>query len=86
MEIINKVKEEMQKGNVIYGFRKCLKYLKLNEPKYVIIANNIPENMKKDIIDAVDDKSKIVEANLSSIELGRFLGKPFSISVIVIKK
>lgn len=86
MEIINKVKEEMQKGNVIYGFRKCLKYLKLNEPKYVIIANNIPENMKKDIIDAVDDKSKIVETNLSSIELGRSLGKPFSISVIVIKK
>ncbi|MEM5821064.1 MAG: ribosomal L7Ae/L30e/S12e/Gadd45 family protein [Candidatus Aenigmatarchaeota archaeon] len=86
MEIINKVKEEMQKGNVIYGFRKCLKYLKLNEPKYVIIANNIPENMKKDIIDSVDDKNKIVEVNLSSIELGRSLGKPFPISVAVIKK
>jgi len=86
MEIISEIKEEIKKGKAIYGFRKCLKYLKLNDPKLVIIAKNIPENMKNDIFSAVEDKKKIVQVDMSSIELGVSLGKPFPISVVVVKK
>jgi len=86
MEIINEIKSALEKNKVIYGYRKCLKYLKLNEPKLVIIAKNMPEEMKKDIISEVKDRTKIVEVEKSSIELGMSLGKPFPISVIVIKK
>lgn len=86
MEILNKIKEELKKGNVIYGFRRCLKYLKLNQPELVILAKNIPENMKEDIFSLVDDKKRVIELEINSINLGNALGKPFSISVLVIKK
>jgi len=86
MNIINEIKEAMEKKKVIYGFRKCIKYLKFNEPKLVIVAKSLPEEMKKDIIDEVKETSKIVEVDMNAIELGLSLGKPFPISVVVIKK
>ncbi|MEM0243447.1 MAG: ribosomal L7Ae/L30e/S12e/Gadd45 family protein [Candidatus Aenigmatarchaeota archaeon] len=86
MERISEIKEELKKGNVIYGFRKCLKYLKLKEPKLVIVTRDIPENMKGDILSSVMDKSKVIETEMNSIELGIALGKPFPISVLVVRK
>ena len=84
--IISEIKEAMEKDKVIYGFRKCIKYLKFNEPKLVIVAKSLPEEMKKDILDEVKEKSKVIEVNMNAIELGLSLGKPFPISVVVIKK
>jgi large subunit ribosomal protein L30e len=86
MEIEKIIKEAFENKKVIYGYRKAYRYLKNYEPKMVIIAKNMREDLKNDIISAVKDKSLIKEFNGSSIELGILCGKPFPISVIVIKK
>ncbi|MEM0480707.1 MAG: ribosomal L7Ae/L30e/S12e/Gadd45 family protein [Candidatus Aenigmatarchaeota archaeon] len=85
MEIEKIVKEAIKENKAIYGYRKAYKYLKNYEPKLVIIAKNMREDLKNDIISAVRNKNLIKEFNGTSIELGILCGKPFPISVIVIK-
>jgi large subunit ribosomal protein L30e len=86
MEIEKIIKEAFENKKVIYGYRKAYKYLKNYEPKLVIIAKNMREDLKNDIIASVKNKNLIKEFNGSSRELGILCGKPFPISVIVIKK
>ncbi len=83
-EISSEIKDLIEKGKAIYGMRKCLKYLKMNEPKKVIIASNIPENLKNDIYSLVNPK-KIEIFEGTSLEMGKAIGKPYSVCIIVIK-
>ena len=84
--IIKEVKEKLKKGKVILGYRKSLKYLKLNKPKFVIVAENAPEEIKKDIFFVLTDKNKLKVFKGTSIELGTLCGKPFPVSVLVVKE
>lgn len=86
MEIEKIVKEAISEKKAIYGYRKAYRYLKNYKPKLVIIAKNMREDLKKDIISAVKDKNLIKEFDGTSIDLGIICGKPFPISVIVIKE
>lgn len=84
--IIKLVKESLKSGKAILGYRESIKFLKLNKPKFVIIAENTPKEMKDDIYYVVDDKNKIKIFNGTSIELGTLCGKPFPVTTIVIKE
>ena len=81
-EILNANKS----GNIILGYRKCRKFIKLNKAKLLVIANNIPEKMKKEI----EHNAKIAGIKTEvfgkgSKELGVLCGKPYPVSVLVIK-
>jgi|YelNatPaOPRAMG01_1025707.scaffolds.fasta_scaffold03997_8 large subunit ribosomal protein L30e len=80
------IRSAVSKGDVIIGYRESIKYLKSNVPKLVVIANNIPERMRKDL----EDVSRVSGAKIEvfekdSVTLGVICGKPFPVSVLVIK-
>jgi len=86
MDLKEEIQKALKENNIIIGYRRSIKYIKTQKPRLVVIANNIPDNMRKEI----EHNSKISGANLemfngSSVDLGVFCGKPFPISVIVIK-
>ena len=82
MNLVEQVKDAVASGKAILGFKESIKYIKLNKPKLVVIANNIPEEMKKDIIST---KCKVEVFDGSSKELGTICGKPYPVSTVVIK-
>jgi len=82
MKLDEEIKKNLKEGKVIIGFKESLKYLKRNKAKMVIIANNIPEEMRKKLEISADN---IKIFNGSSKELGTLCGRPHPVSTIVIK-
>jgi large subunit ribosomal protein L30e len=86
MVTADEIRSAVSKGEAIIGYRRSLKYLKTNVPKLVVIANNIPEHMKRNIENALSvSKAKLEVFENDSVSLGVLCGKPFPVSVIVIK-
>jgi len=76
-----------QKEKMIIGSRKTIKYLKLGKIIKVYLANNVPEDILEDIIYyARLANAEVKKTDLSNVELGILLKKPFKISVIGILK
>lgn len=84
--ILDQLKDALNKKNVIIGSRRTVKYLKLGNVKLVLIAQDCPEIIKKDInYYAKMSKSKVEEFNGTAKQLGLFCGKPFPIATLAIK-
>ncbi|MEM1633599.1 MAG: 50S ribosomal protein L30e [Sulfolobales archaeon] len=77
------VKEIVRTGNIVIGFRRTLKMLRLGKLRAVIIARHIPENMFSEItyIARLSETPLIVFEG-GSVELGSLIGKPFPVSTI----
>jgi large subunit ribosomal protein L30e len=80
------LRNAVNEKNIIIGSKQTIKNLKLKKVKLVFIANNCPENLKKDI----DYYSKQTGIKVEMFEgtakqMGVFCGKPFSIAVLAIK-
>ena len=87
MTLAQIIQSALKSGNVIIGYKESLNFIKINSPKMVIMAKNIPESMREDIEhNAKLAKTEIKIFNGSSKELGVICGKSFPISTIVIKK
>jgi large subunit ribosomal protein L30e len=81
------IKKAVKEGKAIFGYRESLRFIKFNKPKLIVFSKNIPEKFKKSIEShAKINKIKIKSFDGTSSELGTFCGKPFPISVIVIKE
>jgi large subunit ribosomal protein L30e len=86
MAIVEDVQSAIKSGKAIIGYKESIKFIKTGSPKLVVIAKNIPENMKKEI----EYNTKISNIKLeifdgSSKDLGIICGKPFPVSTIAIK-
>lgn len=86
MGLVEDIQNAVKSGKVILGYRQALKLIKTGSPKVVVIAKNIPENMKK----TIEENAKIGNVEVktfdgSSIELGITCGKSFPVSTLVIK-
>jgi large subunit ribosomal protein L30e len=73
-------------GNIIVGYRQSRKFIKLDRAKVVVLASNVPEKIRKEI----EHNAKIAGIKVeifdkSSKELGVLCGKPYPVSVLVIK-
>lgn len=78
-----KLRKEIQKGRIVIGAKRTIKFIMNGKIKKVVIAKNCPEDLRNRII----YYSKIFEIELEEFdgdnkELGIFCGKPFSISVL----
>jgi len=82
MSVEEEVKKAVKEGRAILGFRRSLKYIKMNEAKLVVIAKNVPEEFKEKILSATKN---VKIFNGSSKELGIICGKPYPVSTVVIK-
>jgi large subunit ribosomal protein L30e len=79
------IKNAMEAKKIIMGYKKSLKFIKNNRPKMVIIANNIPEKIRKE----VENYTKVFNFEMKifdgdSKKLGMMCGKPYPVTTIVI--
>lgn len=86
MALTEDVQAAVKADKVVIGYRQSLKEIKSGSPKMVVISNNIPEDMKKNI----EQNSKAGKLDVktfdgTSTQLGVICGKSFPISTLVIK-
>ena len=80
------LRNAINENRVVIGTKQAIKNLKLKNAKLIIVANNCPENIKRDI----EYYSKLTGIKVENFDgtakqLGIFCGKPFSIAVLAIK-
>lgn len=86
-DFLNELKEALNKKNVVIGSRQAIRLLKTGELKSIIVSQNCPENIKKDINHYAKMRQMDVKKfNGDSKQLGILCGRPFSIATIAIKK
>lgn len=86
MDLAREIQAALKENKVIIGYKESIDFIKSNKPRLIVVAKNIPENMRKEI----EHNAKIFGLELvvfegSSKELGIICGKPFPISTLVIK-
>ncbi len=86
MSLTEEIQSAVKSKNAVVGFRNSVKTIKNGNPKLIVIANNIPPEMKKEIeADIKSGKIKIEVFDGSSKDLGVVCGKPFPVSTLVIR-
>jgi len=83
--MIEDLRNALKENKVILGSKRTIKYLKLGKVKMIVISNNCPENVKKDL----EHYTKLTGTKLENFDgtakqLGIFCGKPFSIATLAI--
>jgi len=85
--IEKEIKENVKKNNVIFGYKEVIKALKCSKLEKVIIASNAPERVKKDVeYNSRISGTKVEIFDKTNKDLGILCGKPFSVSVLGIKR
>jgi large subunit ribosomal protein L30e len=84
------LEEDIQNANkanrIVLGYRRSKKYIRMNDAEMVVLAKNAPEKIKKQIEhDAKIAEIKVETFGGGSKELGVLCGKPYPVSVLVIK-
>jgi large subunit ribosomal protein L30e len=84
--MLDEIREALKSNNIIIGSKRTIKNLKLGKVKKVIIANNCPEKIRKDIeYYAKLSGIEVKEFDGTAKQLGITCGKPFSIAALAIK-
>ena len=83
MDYLNELKSSVASKKVTIGSKETLRNLKSKKIKLVVIAQNCPEAVKKEIISCKGASNiGLEEFNGSAKQLGLFCGKPFHIAAI----
>jgi len=87
MKLEKLIKEKIKQDKVIIGYKTVIKLLKSARPEFVVLAANTPNDKKKMIeLNAKISKVQVKEYPKDGVDLGLLCGKPFSISVLAIKR
>ncbi len=83
--MLEDLKNALKENKVILGSKRTIKYLKLGKVRMIVISNNCPENVKKDL----EHYTKLTGIGLENFDgtakqLGIVCGKPFSIATLAI--
>ena len=80
------IQEALKSKKIVLGYRNSIKFIKVNTPKLIVISNNLPEALRKEMEqNAKVGKMKVEVFEGNSRELGTFCGKPFPVSALVIE-
>jgi len=86
MTITNDIQSAIKANKAIIGYKKTIKNIKTGDVKVIVMANNMPENMRKEIEhNAKISGTKVEIFSGNSKELGVVCGKPFPISAMAIR-
>ncbi len=85
MDLGRELRTAMKTGKIILGYKQTLKACMFGKAQLIIVANNAPERIKKEII----YYAKIAQVPVyifpgSSWDLGGLCGKPFMVSSLAI--
>ena len=77
----------LKEKKVVIGYKQVLRQIKIGNPKIIVYANNLP----KEKLEELEHNTKIgniktYKFSKDSIELGLVCKKPFSVSVLAIKR
>jgi large subunit ribosomal protein L30e len=80
------IQAALKSGKAIIGYKESIKFIKVSNPKLIVIAKNAPEKTRKEIeYNAKIGRTKVEIFEGNSKELGVICGKPFPVTTIVIK-
>ena len=86
MTVTEELQSALKKQHAILGYRESIKFIKLESPKLIVVANNIQEEKRKELEhNAKTAQTKIETFEGNSKELGTFCGVPYPVSVLVVK-
>lgn len=86
MTLVEDIQTAIKSDKIIIGYHESINYIKTNKPKLIVIANNLPNSIKREIeYNAKISGDKLEIFNGTSRELGVICGKPFPVSTLVIK-
>jgi large subunit ribosomal protein L30e len=85
MNLVKTIQEAIKNKKAIIGYRESIKYLKMNKAELIVIAENSPERIKKEIEHIAKIENIKLEKFKTSKELGIICGKPFPVTTLVIK-
>lgn len=86
MTVQEMIQAALKSKNIVIGYRDSIKFIKVNAPKLIVISNNLPQSLRKEIEQNAQVSNMKVEIfNGDSKQLGIFCGKPFPVSTLVIK-
>lgn len=74
-----------QTGEITLGFKTTREAASDSRAKVVVLARNMPEEARDDVVSAADDAGvPILEFEGTNVELGPAFGKPFAVSAAAI--
>jgi len=83
VSIEKELKGLIRSGKYYLGVERTLKSIMLSKVKMVIIADNMPKNIRKKIEMLTEHNNiPLYVFNGTSVELGALIGKPFKVSAI----
>ena len=87
MNLTVTIQDAVKTNKVILGYRETIRFIKVNSPKLIVMARNIPEKMKDEIEHNVHvSGTKMETFEGTSKELGIICGKEFPISALVVRE
>jgi len=86
MTLTTDIQSAVKSDRAVFGYKRTIKNIKTGDAKLIVMANNIPDNMRKEI----EHNAKIAGIEMevfsgSSKELGVTCGKPFPVSAMAIR-
>lgn len=70
-------------GKIVVGFNSTIRKAKLGQLKFIVIAFNAPESIKRDVAYyAKLSGISVIEFPGSSKDLGTLIGKPFAVALM----
>ncbi|MBI4009902.1 MAG: 50S ribosomal protein L30e [Candidatus Aenigmarchaeota archaeon] len=80
------IQTALKTDNAILGYRRSIRFIKLNQAKLIVMASNAPDKIKNEIehISKLSN-SKFELFSGNSKDLGILCGRPFPVSVLTIK-
>ncbi len=86
-DVSKEIKQLMKTERIIFGTERTLKALRSAQIEKVILSANAPAQAKSDIMQYAKLQSvEVIEAMQPNDELGVLCKKPFSVSVLSVKK
>lgn len=86
MSLVEEIQTAIKSNRIIVGYKESINFVKTNSPKLIVLAKNVPKNIKKEIDrNAKISNSKIEIFDGNSSNLGIICGKPFPVSILIIK-
>jgi large subunit ribosomal protein L30e len=84
--LTEEIQSALKTSNAILGYRRSIKFIKLDKPKLVVMSSNVPEQIRNEIEHIAKLSGLKVEVyDGNSTDLGTVCGKPFPVSVLTIK-
>lgn len=85
-ELTKIIRSSLKEKKAVMGYKQSMRFIRTETPKLVIIANNVPEEMRSEI----EQHTKLSNVPLevfdgSSKDLGIICGKPYPVTTIVIQ-